>query len=547
MRYQIPLAAFPLVGLTAATAISSTNCSASAFQKIIDANGTEARVQWATYVPEGGSLNPMNYTSASEYPTGLPESCAVQVNVASEGNSSYLVGVIFPYNWNGRMLSAAAGGGINWVDMGTGTHYGFAAVSSNLGHEGIDTEGTWALGRPQAVIDWGYRAWHGATTLAKLLISGRYGSGPAYSYFYGCSTGGRQSMKNMQVYPDDYDGIIAGAPAWWTTHQQLYNLKQTTYQAPANSSHTIPEEMFPVLAAEVLRQCDPQDGLVDTIISNPEGCVFNPSTLACNSTSAPNTCLTTEQLNTLYKIYNDWVDTNQTFVYSHLFYGSESSWLDGNIGLGEESTISQQYWFLRDLMGLGDSFVWQDLDFSTVELADHLNPGNATAGQYDISEFEKRGGKFIHYHGLSDSYVSPGASTFYYDQAKSAVQANGVDDVDDFYRLFLIPGMEHCYNTPTDMNAPWYIAGADQAAYINTSTWSVPGYRDAKHDVVLAMMAWVENGTAPDSLVATVWKNITTADEVIRQRPVCHYPYQAKYTGKGDPDEPENWECKLLY
>lgn len=106
MRYQIPLAAFPLMGLTAATAISSTNCSASAFQKIIDANGTEARVQWATYVPEGGSLNPMNYTSASEYPTGLPESCAVQVNVASEGNSSYLVGVIFPYNWNGRMLYA---------------------------------------------------------------------------------------------------------------------------------------------------------------------------------------------------------------------------------------------------------------------------------------------------------------------------------------------------------------------------------------------------------------------------------------------------------
>ncbi|GKZ26950.1 hypothetical protein AbraCBS73388_003466 [Aspergillus brasiliensis] len=496
MRYQTTLAAFPLVGFTAATAISSTNCSASAFQKIIDANSTEARVQWATYVPEGGSLNPMNYTSASEYPTGLPESCAVQVNVASEG---------------------------------------------------IDTTGTWTLGRPEAVIDWGYRAWHGTTTLAKLLISGRYGTGPAYSYFYGCSTGGRQSMKNMQVYPDDYDGIIAGAPAWWTTHQQLYNLKQTTYQAPANSSHTIPAEMFPILAAEVLRQCDPQDGLTDTIISNPEGCVFNPQTLACNSTSAPNTCLTSEQLNTLYKIYNDWVDTNQTFVYSHLFYGSESSWLDGNIGLGEPSTIDQQYWYLRDLMGLGDSFVWQDLDFSTVELADHLNPGNATAGQYDISEFANRGGKFIHYHGLSDSYVSPGASTFYYDQAKSAVQANGVDDVDDFYRMFLIPGMEHCYNTPPDMNAPWYIAGADQASTINTSTWSVPGYRDAQHDVVLAMMAWVENGTAPDSIIATVWKNDTTAEEVRRQRPVCHYPYQARYIGKGDPGEAANWECGLLY
>lgn len=97
------------------------------------------------------------------------------------------------------------------------------------------------------------------------------------------------------------------------------------------------------------------------------------------------------------------------------------------------------------------------------------------------------------------------------------------------------------------MNAPWYIAGADQASTINTSTWSVPGYRDAKHDVVLAMMAWVENGTAPDSIVATVWKNTTNAQEVLRQRPICHYPYQAEYTGKGDPDEAEHWECKLLY
>ncbi|PYH88118.1 tannase and feruloyl esterase, partial [Aspergillus ellipticus CBS 707.79] len=433
MKFEATLAAVPFMGCAAAAAVTNKNCSAASFQKIIDANGTQAQVQWATYIPAHGSLNTDNYTSTSDYPTGLPESCAVQVNVASEGNSSYLVGVIFPYEWNGRMMSAAAGGGINWVDMGTATHYGFAGVSSNLGHEGIDTAGTWAIGRPEAVIDWGYRAWHGATVLAKLLIEGRYGSQPEYSYFYGCSTGGRQSMKNMQHYPDDYDGIIAGAPAWDTKRQQLYNLKQTTYQAPANSSHTIPEAMFDVIAAEVLRQCDPQDGLVDTIISNPRGCVFNPQTLACNATSTADSCLTAEQLSTLYKIHNDWVDTNQTYIYGHLLLGSEASWLEGNIGLGEDSTIEQQYWYPRDLMGLGDSFVWQDLDFSTVQLADQLNPGNATADQYDITEFYNRGGKFIHYHGLADSYVSPDASIYYYDQASSAVKPNGID-VDDFYR-----------------------------------------------------------------------------------------------------------------
>ncbi|RAK71355.1 tannase and feruloyl esterase [Aspergillus fijiensis CBS 313.89] len=530
---------------TAATPLTSANCKATTFQKYIDANGTRAKVQWATYIPANGTFNPMNYTSSSEYPTNLPEGCGVQINVPSEGNSSYLVGLILPYDWNGRLLSAAAGGGINWVDMGTGTHYGFATLSSNLGHVGIDTEGTWAIGRPEAVVDWGYRAWHGATVLGKLLIQNWYGSGIKYSYFYGCSTGGRQSMKNMQEYPDDYDGILAGAPAWWTTHQQLYNLKQTTYQAPANSSHTIPEPMFDVIAAEVLRQCDPQDGLVDNIISDPAGCNFNPNVLMCNATSAADECLTAEQLSTLYKIHNDWVDVNQTYVYGHMWLGSESSWLTGNIGLGEDSTIDQQYWYPRDLMGLSD-FVWQDLDYSTVQLADQLNPGNATADRYDISAFHNRGGKFLHYHGLSDSYVSPDASIYYYDQASSALKPQGVE-MDDFYRMFLIPGMEHCYSTPDIMNAPWYIAGADQAAMINTGTYSVPGYRDAKHDIILAMMAWVENGTAPDSIIATKWKNDTTATEVLRQRPVCHYPYQAQYNGTGNPDEPTSWGCKLLY
>ena len=248
-------------------------------------------------------------------------------------------------------------------------------------------------------------------------------------------------MKNMQDYPDDYDGILAGAPAWWTTHQQLYNLKQTTYQAPANSSHTIPEKMFDILATEVLRQCDPQDGLVDTIISDPKGCNFNPNTLMCNSTSAADECLTSDQLDTLYKIYNDWVDVNQTYVYGHMWLGSEASWLLGNIGLGEDSTIDQQLWYPRDLMGLGDAFNWEDLDFSTVELAEKLNPGNATADKYDISAFQKRGGKFLHYHGLSDAYVSPDASIYYYDHASSALEPQGIE-MDDFYRMFLIPGME---------------------------------------------------------------------------------------------------------
>ncbi|CAI7591794.1 unnamed protein product [Penicillium bialowiezense] len=542
---------------------SRDDCNTTLFQSFINTNGTSATVQSATYIPPSGYLNPMNYSSSTEFPTNLPESCAVQVSVASEGNSSYLVGIILPYEWNGRLLSAAAGGGINWVDMvcgprdivcliayqghqGTGTQYGFTTLSSNLGHVGIDTAGTWAIDRPESVIDWGYRAWHGTTVLGKLLINNWYGTSSKYNYFYGCSTGGRQSMKNLQMYPEDYDGIIAGAPAWWTTHQQLWNLKQTIYQAPADSAHTIPETMFDIIAAEAIRQCDRQDGLVDSIISDPQGCNFDPNTLACNATSATGECLTSPQLSTLWKLYNDWVDVNQTFVYGHMWLGSEASWLLGNIGLGKNTTIEQQYWYPRDIMGLGEDFTWEDLSYKTVELADRLDPGNATADKFDISDFHNRGGKFLHYHGMSDAYVSPDASIYYYNHASSAMKPQGVV-MDDFYRLFLVPGMEHCLSTPDNMNAPWYFAGPDQAATINTGTYSTPGYRDARHDIVLAMMAWVENGTAPNDIIATKWKNDTSADEVLRQRPICHYPHQAKYNGKGDPNNAASWSCEMLF
>ncbi|KAJ5351036.1 tannase and feruloyl esterase [Penicillium brevicompactum] len=342
-------------------------------------------------------------------------------------------------------------------------------LTCNLGHVGIDTAGTWAINRPESVIDWGYRAWHGTTVLGKLLINEWYGTPSKYNYFYGCSTGGRQGMKDLQTYPDDYDGIIARAPAWWTTHQQLWNLKQTVYQAPADSAHTIPEKMFDLIAAEAIKQCDGQDGLVDSIISDPQ-----------------------------------------------------------------------------DILGLGEDFTWEDLSYKTVELADRLNPGNATADKFDISDFYNRGGKFLHYHGMSDAYVSPDASIYYYHQASSAMKPQGVD-MDDFYRLFLVPGMEHCLSTPDEVNAPWYFAGPDQAATINTGTYSTPGYRDAHHDIVLAMMAWVENGTVPNDIIATKWKNDTSASEVLRQRPICHYPYQAKHNGKDEPNDAASWSCETLF
>ena len=279
---------------------------------------------------------------------------------------------------------------------------------------------------------------HGSTVISKMLISAWYGMNPLYSYFSGCSVGGRQGLRALQLFPDDFDGVSAGAPAWWTTHLQLWAVKTLTYNSPAGSPHSIPETMFDVISDEVVRQCDPQDGLIDNVISSPQACVFNPLTLLCYGNSTIN-CLQPAQIDTLYHIYNDWVETNQTYVFSHYLLGTEQSW-SNNIGAGAVAGLENQSGYARNLMQLGPNWTYHDLTYDTVQLSEKLNPGNATANDFDISPFFKRGGKLLHHHGLADSTLATGSSLYFYEHVVRTLAQYPIN-VDDFYRLFLIPGM----------------------------------------------------------------------------------------------------------
>jgi feruloyl esterase len=186
---------------------------------------------------------------------------------------------------------------------------------------------------------------------------------------------------------------------------------------------------------------------------------------------------------------------------------------------------------------------WHDFTYQVILDADRINPGQANVG-FDFTGFYNRGGKIIQYHGLADGLIPTPSSELLYKNIWRTMGAAGIAP-DDWYRLFLIPGMQHCQGTAVD--APWYIASGGQPFELGPEVWSVPGYSDAKHDALLALLEWRENGTAPESIIATKFNNDTVTAGIRRQRPICMFPKQAKYTGKGDSDIADNWHCQLPY
>ena len=454
-------------------------------------------------------------------------------------------------DWNERFLAVGNGGfagGINWLDMATGVGYGFASMSTDTGHNSTSGDLTWALHEPEKQKDFGYRAMHGSIVVAKQLVQAYYSCTPKYSYYSGCNTGGRQGLKEVEMFPEDFDGVLAGAPAWWTTHLQTWTVKLGLYNLPETADYHIPVSLFPAIGAEVLKQCDPQDGLADNIIMDPYGCDFYPEALLCGPGVQNQTevgCLTAPQIGTLYNIYNDYVDTNQTFVFPHLALGSEDQW---PVLLGAPTPSTLGYAYPQYFLDLGPDWNFYDFDYSIVQLADKEDPRDCDANDYDLSPFQSKGGKLLMYQGYSDALISTGSSIYFYKEVLKTLYPKGID-LDPFFRHFLVPGRQHCVDTPPDMNAPWYFAGANQAGSIGApgAVHSVPGFVDAEHDVLLALMAWTENGTAPERIVATKWHNDTTQDSVWKQRPVCPYPKQARYVGHGDPDVAESWTCDYIY
>ncbi|RKU47004.1 hypothetical protein DL546_007877 [Coniochaeta pulveracea] len=517
-------------------------CIASTFTTSLP-NG--ASIERISSVSAGGSYG--EGTSDLGYPSdaqNLTAVCAVTVRVTVSPTSQYRFGLFLPRpaDWNGKFLAVGGysqAGGINWPDMGQGPHYGFATLSTDTGHNSTAADLNWAT--PDRLLDWGYRALNGSVFLGKALTKAYYREPIRYSYWSGCSTGGRQGLKEIQISPESFDGALVGAPAWDTKHLFPWITKIATYNLPVNDSKHLDLPQFGLLAAAVLAQCDGQDGLNDTIIPSPDTCKLDPTAIQCGDPrSNPTNCLSTAQVQTARNIYSDYITGDGKFVSHGFTPGSENQWatflLSG--ALEDFDVRYERFWLYND-----SSWPWTKYTDAVVTDSERINPGNATADAFDISAFKRRGGKVLMYHGLADGVVPTKSSDLYLNRTMKALQSSNLQD---FFRLFYVPGMAHCWFTQPEVNAPWALGGAGQATQLLSQAafgqgWSVPGYEGlAKYDALVALMDWVEKGKAVESVVATTWN---ATGNVSRQRPLCPWPKKAVYGGRGNTNLADSWSC----
>jgi Tannase and feruloyl esterase len=463
----------------------------------------------------------------------LPAFCRVTIQSAPSTDSDIKIEVWMPVNgWNGRLQAEGNGGFAGYIDylgMGVALSEGYATASTDTGHSGTPTDAAWALGHPEKVTDFGYRAIHEMTLAAKAAIKSFYGDSPKRSYFGSCSNGGRQALMEVQRFPNDYDGVLAGAPANFWTHLlagALWDAQALT----ATLDSYIPSSKLPAIAAAVNASCDVRDGVRDGILSDPRKCHFDPASMLCGGADS-DSCLTAAQAATLKKLYEGAHDSHGRAIFPGFLPGAETGkggwtpWITGTAP-GKSLLFVFGTGFFADFV-YGDpgwNYRKASLD-DAVRAADAKGAHALNATDPDLARFNARAGKLILYHGWDDPAISALNTINYYD---STVRAMGEKRVNSFVRLYMVPGMQHCGGGPGPDSF-----GAEGA----------PRRGDPQHDVRAALEQWVERGIAPGAIVTTKFADNDPSKAVRMTRPLCPYPQSAKYKGSGDTNDAGNFTC----
>ncbi|KAK8098188.1 tannase and feruloyl esterase [Apiospora kogelbergensis] len=500
---------------------------------------------------------------ACNYAEFLPPSCAVIVKM-----DSYRFGLIMPeeQNYTGSFMATGGfsfAGGINWREMWAGAYYyGMAVMSTDQGHRGEQPDLRWAKDNPRARDDWGYRALNGSIPVAKDFITAYYGKNISHSYFAGCSTSGRQGLKQLEIDPTSFDGLLIGAPALDQEHLMPWVAKLADIDPP-DTERTVPDSpsQRQFIVDGVRRGCDAKDGVVDDVIMNTTACNIADvaATLGCNVNHNP-LCLTQAQINTLVELHQNYtVNTNGTTrdVYPGPEPGAEDNlFVFVDPSPGPYAAAAKPFgfdwqWPIDFLNGYGYGYNYTD---KIVSDAESQRPGmpSPRVNNTKWADFHHRGGKVMMYHGLADGTIPTKSSAVYFDAVKEVAS-----DRDDFMLYYQVPGMHHCFFsdsldanqnplTPQYTNtAPWYFSGATQGSAALAYTEKVKQLvTNASSDMFTALINWVEHPEEkPHGIVATTFHVVPQSPGYYAQRPVCPYPQVAEYDGTGVTNLTTSWKC----
>ena len=435
-----------------------------------------------------------------------------------------------PEQWNRKYIGVGNGGlagSIVYSAMFDPLSRGYAVGSTDTGHVGANAnDGSWAVGHMERVINFGQRGIHAMAMADKLIIRAHYGVQPAHSYFQGCSYGGKQALTEVQKYPADFDGVIAGDPAnWWTRH---YSGSHVWVAQALEGDAYIPAYKVQVIADAVNAACDALDGVKDGVLNDPRRCHFDPADLRCRSGDQSN-CLTGAQVDAVRKIWNGPRNAEGQQLYPGLERGGEAGpggwmqWVTGNApGRGGHFSLGLPFmkymvfedpaWDFRGFRYETAPGVENDVDYADDKLGRIFN-----AIDPDLRPFRAHGGKLIQYHGWSDPDIPPANSINYYGsvvrRSDRRDSTSALRETKEFYRLFMVPGMQHCAGGPGP----------------------------SRFDALTALEQWVEQNRAPEQITAAHVSN----GRVDRTRPLCAFPLEAKYNGSGSIDDAANFTCAV--
>jgi feruloyl esterase len=407
-------------------------------------------------------------------------------------------------NWNGKFQAVGNGGWagtISYAAMATALQEGYATASNDTGHKGGNA--LFAIDHPEKLVDFAYRAVHEMTVQAKALVNAYYGRAPRLSYWNGCSTGGRQGLMSAQRYPEDFDAILAGAPANYQTHLHAWDLS-VSVPVLKDKASAVPAAKLALVTSAAVAACDARDGVKDGLIGNPMACSFDVASLQCKAGDA-DTCLTAPQVAALKRVYEPAKTASGQVVFPGKTFGSETQW-GPYVGGQQAPGVS-----VGSFQVAYNNAKWDALTFDLdrdLKVVDEKVGSIVNAVNPDLRAFKARGGKLLLYHGWNDTAISPGNAIDYY----TSVQKRMGGKQDDFIRLFMAPGMNHC-------------SGGVGPSQVN---W------------MAVLERWRENGDAPDRITSSR----VTNNRVDMTRPLCPYPQVAVYRGTGSTNDADNFVCK---